>query len=84
VRGATPFLLAIADLTLSYIGNCVKDGTQRARPLGVIAIEMMENGLPPPNENKLALRNPEPWSKVAVNFITVADWGTLDDVKSVS
>ena len=61
----------------------MQDGTQSARPLGVIAIEMMQNGVPP-REGKLTLDREELWSDVANNFIRVADWGTLDDIQSVS
>ena len=54
-----------------------------ARPLGVIAIEMMQNGIPPETDEKFVLKHPERWSLEASNFLEVVSWGTLEDVQKV-
>jgi len=45
---------------IAFVENCRKDGTQHALPLGVITIEMMENGLSPREGENLALRDEKP------------------------
>ncbi|KFY92473.1 hypothetical protein V500_04178 [Pseudogymnoascus sp. VKM F-4518 (FW-2643)] len=52
--------------------------TPRARPLGVIAIEMMQTGIPPDPGHGLILRHPDQWSPEAANFLAVASWSSLD------
>ena len=54
-----------------------------ARPLGLIAFEMMEQGSPPETEEKLVLRHPGPWSPEASNFLYITNWGTLKDIEEV-
>jgi hypothetical protein len=53
------------------------------RSLRVIAIEMMQNSIPPEADEKLVLKHPERWSPEASNFIEVTSWGTLKDLKEV-
>jgi len=66
------------------VGDCIKAGVTDARPLGVIALEMMEDGTSTDDSQKLCLQHPDQWSAEASNFLDVASWGKLDDVVSVS
>ncbi|KFY28059.1 hypothetical protein V491_00665 [Pseudogymnoascus sp. VKM F-3775] len=52
--------------------------TPHARPLGVIAIEMMQGGVPPDPGHNLILRHPDQWSAEAANFLAVASFSSLD------
>ncbi|KAH6661611.1 hypothetical protein B0J14DRAFT_611950 [Halenospora varia] len=52
-----------------------------ARSIGVIAVEMMQNGIPPEADKKLTLKHPERWSAEASNFLEVTSWGTLKDIE---
>jgi hypothetical protein len=45
---------------------------------------MMQNGIPPDSEGKLALKHLERWSAEASNFLEVVFWGTLNDIDEVS
>lgn len=58
--------------------------TPHARPLGVIAMEMMQTGIPPDPGHGLILRHPDQWSPEAANFLAVTSWGSLDDLDNVS
>jgi len=54
-----------------------------ARSLGIIAIEMMQNGVSPTMDEKLVLRDPGGWSPEASNFLDVASWATLKEMHDV-
>jgi hypothetical protein len=54
-----------------------------ASPLGVIAIEMMQDNITPKKGHDLVL-NLEPWSPEAANFLSICSRGYLDDVHNVS
>ena len=55
-----------------------------ARSLGVIAIKIMQNGIPPDSAGKFALKHPERRLAEASNFLEVVFWGTLNDIHKVS
>ncbi|OBT70885.1 hypothetical protein VF21_09993 [Pseudogymnoascus sp. 05NY08] len=57
--------------------------TPRARPLGVITIEMMQRGIPPDPGHGLILKHPNQWSPEAANFLAVASWSSLDVLDNV-
>ncbi|KFY28068.1 hypothetical protein V491_00649, partial [Pseudogymnoascus sp. VKM F-3775] len=57
--------------------------TPHARPLGVIAIEMMQGGVPPNPGHNLILRRPDQWSPGAANFLAVASFSSLDVLDNV-
>ncbi|KAH6704170.1 hypothetical protein BKA61DRAFT_581412 [Leptodontidium sp. MPI-SDFR-AT-0119] len=52
-----------------------------ARSLGVIAIEMIQNGIPPEEDGKFVLKHPDRWSPEASNFLEVTSWGTLKEIE---
>ncbi|KAG0645015.1 hypothetical protein D0Z07_9210 [Hyphodiscus hymeniophilus] len=60
--------------------GCAKIKSAAARSIGVIAMEMMQNGIPPESNAKFTLKHPERWSAEASNFLEVVSWGTLTDI----
>lgn len=70
-------------IKLAHFDDCQATESAWARSIGAIAIEMMQNGIPPETDEKLVLKHPERWSAEASNFLEVASWGTLKDVKEV-
>jgi hypothetical protein len=44
---------------------------------------MMQNGISPAADEKLALKNPDQWSPEASNFIEVTSWATLKEIQDV-
>ncbi|KFY31031.1 hypothetical protein V493_01463 [Pseudogymnoascus sp. VKM F-4281 (FW-2241)] len=68
---------------IAFLDDYQVSASTRARPLGVIAIEMMQNGLSPGPGSGLILRHPDLWSAEAANFLSVASWGSLQDLKNV-
>ena len=46
-----------------------------ARPLGIIAFEMMEKGSAPEHKELLVLSGTDKWSPEASDFLYVASWG---------
>lgn len=71
------------DRVVAYLDECQLTESTSARPLGIIAFEMMEKGSPPETKGGLILSNPEKWSPEASNFLYVTSWGTLKDIESV-
>lgn len=67
---------------LAHFGQCQSTQLALARPLGIIALEMMQNGISPTNE-KLILKDPGSWSAEASNFLDVASWATLTEMHDV-
>jgi hypothetical protein len=67
----------------AYFDECQSTESAAARSIGVIAVEMMQNGIPPESDGKFALKHPERWSAEASNFLEVASWGTLKDIDKV-
>ncbi|KAH6662706.1 hypothetical protein B0J14DRAFT_610274 [Halenospora varia] len=89
-------LLAIIDLKLdsskvlflldgytkiAHFDKCQSTELAAACSIGVIAVKMMQNGIPPEADKKLTLKHPEQWSAEASNFLEVISWGTLKDIK---
>ena len=67
----------------AHFDECRSTESVAARPLGVIAIEMMQNGIPPETDEKFILKHPERWSPEAKNFLEVASWGALKEIQKV-
>jgi hypothetical protein len=67
----------------AYFDECHPAQSISPRPLGLIALEMMEQGSPPDTEGKLVLRHPKQWSPEASNFLYITNWGTLKDIEEV-
>jgi hypothetical protein len=67
----------------AYFDECKPTGSASARPLGVIALQMMENDVPPYPDGKIVLKQPGKWSAKASNFLHVASEGTLKDIEKV-
>jgi len=44
---------------------------------------MMQNGIPPEEEEKFVLKHPDRWSPEASNFLEVTSWGTLKEIQKV-
>ncbi|KAH7309370.1 hypothetical protein BKA65DRAFT_543563 [Rhexocercosporidium sp. MPI-PUGE-AT-0058] len=65
---------------IAHFDECQSTESASARSLGVIAIEMMQNGIAPETDGKLVLMHPERWSPEASNFLEVTSWGTLTDI----
>ncbi|KFY93045.1 hypothetical protein V498_04588, partial [Pseudogymnoascus sp. VKM F-4517 (FW-2822)] len=68
---------------IAFLDDYQVSASTHARPLGVIAIEMMQKEIPPGPGNALILRHPDLWSAEATNFLSVASWGSLQDLKNV-
>ncbi|OAF62593.1 hypothetical protein VC83_00902 [Pseudogymnoascus destructans] len=68
---------------IAFLDDYEASALTHTRPLGVIAIEMMQNGIPPGPGNSLILRHPDLWSAQAAKFLSVASWGSLQDLKNV-
>jgi hypothetical protein len=68
----------------AFLDDYQASTSTHARPLGVIAIEMMQNGIPPEPGHDLVLRHPDRWSPEAANFLAVTSWGSLHDLDNVS
>ncbi|KFY46984.1 hypothetical protein V494_00236 [Pseudogymnoascus sp. VKM F-4513 (FW-928)] len=68
---------------IAFLDDYQLSASTHARPLGVIAIEMMQKGIPPGPGNALILRHPDLWSAEAANFLSVASWGSLQDLENV-
>jgi hypothetical protein len=69
---------------VAFLNDYQASTSTHARPLGVIAIEMMQDGIPPDPGHDLILRHLDQWSPEAANFLAVASWGNLDDLDNVS
>lgn len=67
----------------AYFDDCQSTEASTARPVGVIAIQMMQNGSHPARDEKLTLKNPTRWSPEAANFVEVASWATLKEIQKV-
>ncbi len=68
----------------AHFDECQSTESAEARSLGVIAIKIMQNGIPPDSAGKFALKHPERWLAKASNFLEVVFWGTLNDIHKVS
>jgi hypothetical protein len=68
----------------AHFDECTSTESAAARSLGVIAIEMMQNGIPPETDGKFVLTHPDRWSPEASNFLEVVSWATLNVVQDVS
>ncbi|KAH6666162.1 hypothetical protein B0J14DRAFT_605423, partial [Halenospora varia] len=66
---------------IAHFDECQSTESAAARSIGVIAVEMMQNGIPPEADKKLTLKHPERWSAEASNFLEVTSWGTLKDIE---
>jgi hypothetical protein len=69
--------------SLAHFDECQSTESASARALGVIAVEMMQNGIPPEVDGKIVLKHPDRWSPEARNFLEVTSWGTLKDIEKV-
>ena len=67
----------------AHFDECRTTESAAARSLGVVAIEMMQNGIPPEEDGKFVLKHPDRWSLEASNFLEVSCWGTLNEVRKV-
>ncbi|CZT07004.1 uncharacterized protein RAG0_12589 [Rhynchosporium agropyri] len=65
---------------LAHFDECKTEESSAARSLGVIAVEMMQNGIPP-EHGKFVLKHPDRWSPEASNFLEVTSWGTLKEIQ---
>ncbi|KAH7370279.1 hypothetical protein BKA65DRAFT_471499 [Rhexocercosporidium sp. MPI-PUGE-AT-0058] len=65
---------------IAHFDECQSTESASARSLGVIAIEMIQNGIASETDGKLVLMHPERWSPKASNFLEVTSWGTLIDI----
>lgn len=70
--------------TPAHFDECQSSEAAAARSLGVIAVEMMQNGIPPEMDVKIVLKHPERWSPEVKNFLDVVSWSTLKDIQKVS
>ncbi|KFY99055.1 hypothetical protein V498_01029 [Pseudogymnoascus sp. VKM F-4517 (FW-2822)] len=68
---------------IAFLDDYQASTSTHARPLGIIAIEMMHKGIPPDRGNALILRHPDLWSAEAANFLSVASRGSLQDLINV-
>ncbi|KAH8674427.1 hypothetical protein BGZ60DRAFT_429433 [Tricladium varicosporioides] len=68
---------------IAHFDDCQSTESASAHPLGIIAIEMMQNGISPASDEKLVLKNPDQWSPEASNFIEVISWATLKEIRDV-
>jgi hypothetical protein len=66
----------------AHFGNCQSTELALARSVGIIAIEMMQNGISPITE-KLVLKDPSRWSPEASNFLDIVSWATLKEIRDV-
>lgn len=66
---------------IAHFDDCQSTESASARQLGVIAMEMMQNCIPAETDGELVLQDPDRWSAEAKNFLGVASWGTLNDIK---
>jgi hypothetical protein len=67
----------------AHFDECQPTESASARSLGVIAIEIMQNGIAPETDGKFVLTHPERWLPEASNFLEVTSWGTLKDIHKV-
>ena len=67
----------------AHFDECQPSGSDTARSLAIIALQMMENDTRPNRDGKLALKHPGNWSARASNFVNVASLGTLKDIEQV-
>ncbi|KFY32538.1 hypothetical protein V493_00089 [Pseudogymnoascus sp. VKM F-4281 (FW-2241)] len=74
--------VAIRTNYAAFLDDYEASALTHVRPLGVIAIEMMQNGIPPGPGSSLFLRHPDLWSAQAAKFLSVASWGRLQDLKN--
>jgi hypothetical protein len=65
----------------AHFDECTSTESAAARSLGVIAIEMMQNGIP---HGKFVLTHPDRWSPEASNFLEVVSRATLKVIQNVS
>lgn len=65
---------------IAHFGNCQSTELALARSVGIIAIEMMQNGISPITE-KLVLKDPSRWSPEASNFLDIVSWATLKEIR---
>ncbi|PVH71744.1 hypothetical protein DL98DRAFT_596688 [Cadophora sp. DSE1049] len=66
---------------IAHFDECQSSESASARPLGVITVEMMQNGIPPEMDVKIVLKHPERWSPEVSNFLEVVSWSTLKDIQ---
>jgi hypothetical protein len=67
----------------AHFDECRTTESAAAWSLGVIAIEMIQNGIPPEEDGKFVLKHPDRWSPEASNFLEVTSWGTLKEIQKV-
>ncbi|CZT53524.1 uncharacterized protein RSE6_15145 [Rhynchosporium secalis] len=65
---------------IAHFDECRTTESAAARSLGTIAIEMMQNGIPP-EDGKFVLKHPDRWSPEASNFLEITSWGTLNEIQ---
>jgi hypothetical protein len=70
-------------MALAHFDNCDEE-LALAHSLGIIAIEMLQNGICPPTDEELVLKDPDNrWSSEVKNFLAVASWATLKEMHDV-
>lgn len=74
----------LIDRLQAHFDECQATESASARSLGFVAIEMMQNGIPPKGDGKFTLQHPDRWSPEAANFLDITSWGTLKDIQKVS
>lgn len=67
----------------AHFDECRTIESAAARSLGIIAIEMMQNGIPPEEDGEFVLKHPDRWLLEASNFLEVTSWGTLREIQKV-
>lgn len=72
------------DITSAHFDQCESSGISSARSIGIIAIEMMQNGIAPGPEDKLSLKSPALWTSRALEFLELASNATIGKVRKAS
>ncbi|KAG9232709.1 hypothetical protein BJ875DRAFT_513936 [Amylocarpus encephaloides] len=67
---------------IAHFDDCQSTELALARPLRIIALEMMQNGNSPTADEKLILKDPGRWSAEVSNFMDVASWATLKEIQN--
>lgn len=67
-----------------YFDECYTTAKGLSKPLGAIALEMMQSNKPSEEDTKFHLKHPARWSGELKNFMHISFHGTLEDVENVS
>ena len=71
---------------IAYMGHCREGGSNSARGLGLLALEMMQNGSVQReigDSGKLVPLSPESWSVEGKRFLETTSTCSINDIKKV-